>query len=628
MEPEELHKPGAKKKRWRATERIQANCAEADSLLAFSPLITLSPRILPRLKQLQLLHRLAEEAGWRHLALLSLFSTIGTLLDLAGLGLAITLLLGSRAGAAPPLPLASNLPLPAGLGLLVGVIMLRGQLQARVAISQERLRSCFTDRLRQQLLHQVFAASSAQLDQLGRGDLLGLLMADISRTVLSLDQAVRLLQAVVALVIYLAGVLLVGREAALPLLSALLATAVAALVQRSGSWQLGRLQSLLNASLQRTVGDGLHGLKAVRAAAAEPWLLDRFSKETAEARWLLQEQVRRRSGYNAWRDTLVVAIVGLWLLGQGQALTAEVLATTLLLAYRASTSLSAVVQAQRLCLGSLPGYEALRRRRQQLQPPQSRPEGHALTDRELASLQQSPWSVVHWQADASAHELTLKTGCLVAITGPSGSGKTTLLDRVCGLLAEEQSQWTVKSDQQRWQLSGPAGARQLHQLIAYAPQDAVLLEASLRDNLLLGREQSEEAIETWLGRLGLSHLLLREGGLDAPMHLAQDPFSGGEIHRLGLLRAWLRGLPVEVLDEPTAFLDATAAEQVRSVIQERVRERLVLVSTHDPELIRQADQVIRLEPANGAAVFRHATTPAAKAIEPRPSADQPNRPAA
>ena len=133
------------------------------------------------------------------------------------------------------------------------------------------------------------------------------------------------------------------------------------------------------------------------------------------------------------------------------------------------------------------------------------------------------------------------------------------------------------------QLSGPAGARQLHELIAYAPQEAVLLEASLRDNLLLGRKESEGSIETWLQRLSLGHLLIRKGGLDASMHLAQDPFSGGEIHRLGLLRAWLRELPVEVLDEPTAFLDTAAAEQVRRVIKERVRKRLVLVSTHDPE---------------------------------------------
>ena len=175
-----------------------------------------------------------------------------------------------------------------------------------------------------------------------------------------------------------------------------------------------------------------------------------------------------------------------------------------------------------------------------------------------------------------------------------GCGKTSLLDQLCGLLSEEHSAWELVCNTRSWHLSGPAGAVQMHQLIGYAPQHAVLFEASLRDNLLLGGEQSKTVIETWLQRLGLSHLLLREGGLDAPMSLAQDPFSGGEIHRLGLLRAWLRDRPVEVLDEPTAFLDTAAAESVRAVIQERTQGRLVLVSTHDPQLLQQADQVIAL----------------------------------
>ena len=586
-----------------------------------------TPRILARFKQVQLLQRLAQEAGWRHLTLLSLLNILSIVLEIAGLGLAVGLLLGSSTGFSEPLAL--RLPLPAGLGLLVLLVLLRGQLKARVAISMERLRSGFTDRLRQQLLSQVFAASSAQLDHLGRGDLLGLLMADINRTVLSLDQAMRLLQACFALVSYLLGVLLVGQTSAWPLLLALLATATAALVQRSGSWQLGRTQSRLNASLQRTVGDGLHGLKAIRAAAAEPWLLSRFALETAQSRGLLQEQVRRRSGYNAWRDTLVIAVVGLWMLSQGEALSAEIQVATLLLAYRAGSYLSTVVQAQRLCLGNLPGYEALCHRRQQLQTPQQLPSGQSVPKSAAVELVHQPWSEMQWQpishADSDAGSLNLRMGHLVVITGPSGSGKTTLLDRVCGLLAEEHSQWEVSCDQQRWCFSGAAGARQLHQLIAYAPQNAVLLEASLRDNLLLGREHAEDTIKTWLQRLGLNDLLLRKEGLDTPMHLAQDPFSGGEIQRLGLLRAWLRQRPVEVLDEPTAFLDSTAAAQVRGVIKERVRERLVLVSTHDPELIRQADQVIELKPSGGAEAFRYAELPLAKAIELCPSPDQSNR---
>ena len=553
------------------------------------------PPPLARRRQIQLLKALAREAGWRHLAWLSGLSSLNSLLDIAGLGLAVTLLLGNGSPV-----LIQGLPVAGSLGILVGLILLRGLIQARVDIQRERLRSGFTDRLRQQLLHQVFEASSAQLDRLGRGELLALLMADINRTALSLDQAVRMGQSLLAMGIYLASVVLVGQAAAWPLLLALLATTAAALLQRSGSWGLGRIQSRLNAALQRTVGDGLHGLKALRAATAEGWLLQRFARDTAEGRWLLRERVRRRASYNAWRDTLVVAVAGLWMLMQGEDLTAEALTTTLVLAYRASASLSTVVQARRLCLGNLPGYEALCQRRGQLIPRQGDASDLTLTETSLTTLSMAHWSELRWSSSSTAAtgltSLCLSANGLVALTGPSGSGKTTLIDRVCGLLNEEDSHWQLNCAGETWQLSGLAGARQMHQLIAYAPQNAVLFEASLRDNLLLGGDHHQDSIETWLQRLGLTHLLERPDGLDAPLALAQDPFSGGEIHRLGLLRAWLRDKPLEVLDEPTAFLDAKAAAQVRSVIRERARQRLVLISSHDPELLAQADQVITVKP--------------------------------
>ena len=343
------------------------------------------------------------------------------------------------------------------------------------------------------------------------------------------------------------------------------------------------------------------------SAAAEDWLLERFAKETAEGRWLLRERVRRRAGYNAWRDTLVVAVAGLWMLFQGEALTADVLTTTLVLAYRASASVSAVVQARRLCLGNLPGYEALCQRREQLIPSDVETSDLTIAATMVPLLSERRWSGLKWHrtprtsdlASTPSDAIALQPNRLIAITGPSGSGKTRLIDRICGLLNEEDSHWEVSCDGECWQLFGLDGARQMHQLIAYAPQNAVLFEASLRDNLLLDDEQPQQTIESWLQRLGLEHLLQRPGGLDAPLALAQDPFSGGEIHRLGLLRAWLRNKAVEVLDEPTAFLDAMAAELVRAVIRERTQERLILISTHDADLLQQADQVIVLEAARG-----------------------------
>ena len=556
----------------------------------------ISKRILPRLERWLLVARLAQEAGWRHLGSLALLGGLSSVLDIAGLGVGVSLLLGATPGASWQLPV--QLPLPQGLAVLVGLMLLRGLLQALAAIGQERLRSGFTDDLRQQLFSQVLQASSTQLEQLGRGELLGLLMADISRSVLALDQGMRSLQALLSLGIYAAGVLVVGRQAAFPLVLALAATGGAALLQRSGSWQLGRLQSHLNGALQRTVGDGLHGLKAVRAAAAESWLLQRFAQDNDRFRRMLRQTVQRQALFTAWRDTLVVLVVGGWLIWGRAGLGPAAMATTLLLAYRSGTALSAVINAQRLCLGALPGYDELCKRRQLLQPAVPAQQGSTAPCQTLASFNDpDQWTALHWSAATAGQNpqaLELKPGALVALAGPSGSGKTTLLDRVCGLLGEDSSQWQIASPLGAIELSGSAGARQLRGLLAYAPQEAVLFETSLRQNLLLDQEAPAGLIEDWLERLGLSHLLHRSSGLDDPLPLALDHFSGGEIHRLGLLRAWLRNRPVEVLDEPTAFLDADSAQRVRSIIAERAEARLVLVSTHDPQLIQQAAHVVRL----------------------------------
>ena len=101
-------------------------------------------------------------------------------------------------------------------------------------------------------------------------------------------------------------------------------------------------------ALQRTVGDGLHGLKAVRAAVAESWLLQRFAQDNERFRRVLRQTVRRQALFTVWRDTLVVLVVGLWLIWGRAGLAPAAIATTLLLAYRSGTALSAVINAQRL----------------------------------------------------------------------------------------------------------------------------------------------------------------------------------------------------------------------------------------------------------------------------------------
>ncbi|MFM7511903.1 MAG: ATP-binding cassette domain-containing protein [Cyanobium sp.] len=580
------------------------------------PSTQLAPAILARLRQLSLAVALAREAGWRHVGSLALCAGLSSVLVATSLGVGVAVLLGASAD--QPFRLPFQLTLPQGLALLAILTLLRGILQTQIAIRQEVLRSTFTDRLRHELLALVLMAPSGALERLGRGDMLGLLMADISRSVFALQQAIGLVQALLSLLAYAIGVLVVGRQAALPLLLAMLATAAAALLQRSQSWRLGRLQSRLMGSLQRTVGDGLHGLKAVRAAAAQDWVLQRFARDSRRWRQVMLQNVRRQSLYGALRDALVVLVVACWWIWSRGQLSATATVTTLLLAQRSAGAMGAVVAAQRSCLGVLPGYQELCAKRQALSRGSSAGlASAALPAARLQALEHpAAWGSLRWRSigPAATHcfatpELELRRGSLLAVVGPSGSGKTTLLDRFCGWLADEQSQWQIHrpAGGPPLELAGAEGARQLRQLLAYAPQDAVLFEATLRHNLLLGRRPSSAPVEPWLERVGLAHLLQRPGGIDDPLPLALDQFSGGEIHRLGLVRAWLRDRPVEVFDEPTAFLDAESAQRVRAILKERSRERLVLISTHDPALIALAERVITLQSSDrkGAELQHH-----------------------
>jgi ABC-type siderophore export system fused ATPase/permease subunit len=313
----------------------------------------------PHAEGIRLWWQLVREAGKRHALSLAGLALVGTLLEASGLGLAVSVLLGAKglgggvdgAGGGGGLALPGLAPGPA-IALLILVMTLRSLLQALSVIAQERLRSGFTDRLRSDLLARVLLASSQRLDQVGRGELLGLLLSDIGRSVLALDQGIRCLQDAIALAIYATGVMLVGRGQALTLLLGLAAAAVAALARRSDAWGLGQRQSQLNGSLHRTVGDGLHGLKAIRAAGAEAWLLQRFASESQRFRQVLRLTVRRQALFTALRDILVVAVVGLWLLLGRSGLTVAAITTTLLLAQRAAGSLGNVISSRRLCMGA------------------------------------------------------------------------------------------------------------------------------------------------------------------------------------------------------------------------------------------------------------------------------------
>ena len=188
---------------------------------------------------------------------------------------------------------------------------------------------------------------------------------------------------------------------------------------------------------------------------------------------------------------------------------------------------------------------------------------------------------MHWSAEPLAIGGTfdaadLPPAGLVAISGPSGSGKSTLLRMLAGI---ETPSFDAKSL--------PQG---LAEGCDWISTDIYVPAGSLGEAIAWKREaHGDAALQEAARHVGLLDERLLPDGLKARIAEGGENLSGGQRMRIGVARI-LISAGVVVADEPTAKLDPQTARAVRQVLTEVAERRLVIVATHDEELIKQACQ--------------------------------------
>ena len=190
---------------------------------------------------------------------------------------------------------------------------------------------------------------------------------------------------------------------------------------------------------------------------------------------------------------------------------------------------------------------------------------------------------------------TAKAGAVTALVGPSGAGKSTLL-RLLSRHADvrDGALLVAGQDVRDW----PADA--LLAEIGVVFQEVFLFHGTVRDNLLVARDDADEAAMIGAARAARFHevVLAMPQGYDTPIGERGFRLSGGERQRLSIARALLKDAPILLLDEATSAADAENEALIRQALAALCRGRTVLTVAHRLSSVRRADRIVVLE--NGA----------------------------
>lgn len=183
----------------------------------------------------------------------------------------------------------------------------------------------------------------------------------------------------------------------------------------------------------------------------------------------------------------------------------------------------------------------------------------------------------------------LKKGVINFIVGSSGAGKTTLLEILSDLRAAEAGTLVVGDD------SFDLARTSLQTACSYSTQRSFVVEGTVRENLTLSRQVTEEAIARAVEQAQLSEFLeTLPDGLQTRIGAGIRELSVGQAQRLGLARHLATSRRILILDEPTSNLDQKTADSVFDALREIAKTIFVVCVTHDTDRITPEDHVIRV----------------------------------
>jgi ABC-type multidrug transport system fused ATPase/permease subunit len=189
--------------------------------------------------------------------------------------------------------------------------------------------------------------------------------------------------------------------------------------------------------------------------------------------------------------------------------------------------------------------------------------------------------------------LQIKEGSSIALVGPSGAGKTSIVDVLLGILKPDQGQVKISGLPPLEAIAKWPGA------IGYVPQDVVIANGTIRENVSLGYPHSQTATVLIEDALEIAHLTgliaTYPEGIETKVGERGAKLSGGQRQRLGIARAMLTKPKLLVLDEATSALDGETEANISDSVAALKGSTTVIMIAHRLSTVRQADCVVYMD---------------------------------
>lgn len=190
-------------------------------------------------------------------------------------------------------------------------------------------------------------------------------------------------------------------------------------------------------------------------------------------------------------------------------------------------------------------------------------------------------------------------GKVTALVGASGSGKSTFINLVIGFLRPSRGQIYLDG-----QLMSDLDMRSVRKFVSVVPQESVLFDGSIRDNVTYGMTDIDDAtlIKALKDANAWEFVSQFSDGIETVVGERGARISGGQKQRLAIARALIRNPRILILDEATSALDSESENFIQKALANLMHDRTTFVVAHRLSTIMRADEILVLD--QGALVER------------------------